>query len=78
MAVLFELDHAGEVERVERLDLRPIATAAQEAAERLDDRALLMVTGWLLLQVPSLASLRVDREARPQTWSDQQGLAELI
>jgi hypothetical protein len=42
---LYERDHSGEVEAVENLDPNLVSGSAQEAAERLDNRALLLVTG---------------------------------
>jgi hypothetical protein len=42
---IFERDHSGEVGAVGNLDLNLISGSAQEAAERLDNRALLVVTG---------------------------------
>jgi hypothetical protein len=45
MDKLFETDHAGESEDVDKLDLAPVSAAVQEAAERMDNRALLVVTG---------------------------------
>jgi len=44
LGTLFHRDHAGEVERVEKLDTGLVSASVQEVANRLDNRALLVAT----------------------------------